>query len=116
MGPTDLRRARFARRVPAALSELVGPQHGVVSLPLHLVWSGLTSFDLDQPRLRMSYYRSVLAEGQHDDLVRYLHHDLLVSLWPTLRMLISRDVREVWESSFAELADRPRRSSSRSHV
>ncbi|MFD3572685.1 transcriptional regulator [Streptomyces sp. NPDC058644] len=101
---SDLRRAKFARRTPAALSELVGPQHGTVTLPLHLAWSGLTTFDLDQPRLRMSYYRIVLAEGLHDDLVRFLHRDLLVSLWPTLRTLISRDVREVWESSFDELA------------
>jgi hypothetical protein len=47
-------------------------EHGPVRLPLHLAWSGLTTFDLDQPRLRMSYYRIVLAEGQHDDLARYL--------------------------------------------
>ncbi|MFE3946326.1 transcriptional regulator [Streptomyces sp. NPDC059118] len=52
----------------------------------------------------MSYYRIVLAEGQHDDLVQYLDRDLLVGLWPTLRTLVSRDVREVWESSFDELA------------
>ncbi|MFI8003744.1 transcriptional regulator [Streptomyces sp. NPDC086010] len=101
---SDLRRAKFARRMPAALSELVGPEHGTVSLPLHLAWSGLTTFDLDQPRLRMSYYRIVLAEGQHDDLVRFLNRSLLVRLWPTLRTLISRDVREVWEQSFNELA------------
>ncbi|WP_299529960.1 transcriptional regulator [uncultured Streptomyces sp.] len=101
---SDLRRDKFARRVPAALSELVGPEHGTVSLPLHLAWSGLTTFGLDQPRLRMSYYRIVLAEGQHDDLVRYLNRGLLLSLWPTLRTLISRDVREVWERSFDELA------------
>ncbi|MEV0263145.1 transcriptional regulator [Streptomyces sp. NPDC050617] len=103
-GLSDLRRAKFARRLPAALSELAGPEHGMVSLPVHLAWSGLTTFDIDQPRLRMSYYRIVLAEGQHDDLVQYLNRDLLVSLWPTLRTLVSRDVRAVWESSFAELA------------
>ncbi|MEU3224470.1 transcriptional regulator [Streptomyces sp. NPDC006976] len=102
-GLPDLRRARFARRLPAALSEPAGPKHGPVHLPLHLAWSGLTTFDLDQPRLRMSYYRIVLAEGQHDDLVQYLDRDLLVGLWPTLRTLVSRDVREVWESAFGEL-------------
>ncbi|MDK0520592.1 transcriptional regulator [Streptomyces sp. ML-6] len=102
-GLSDLRRAKFARRLPAALSELAGPRHGSVHLPLRLAWSGLTTFDLDQPRLRMSYYRIVLAEGQHDDLVRYLDRDLLVGLWPTLRTLVSRDVREVWESAFGEL-------------
>ncbi|MER8068826.1 hypothetical protein ABTZ59_11115 [Streptomyces sp. NPDC094034] len=51
-----------------------------MSLPLHLAWSGPTTFDLDRPRLRMSYYRIVLAEGQHDDLVRYPHRELLVDL------------------------------------
>ncbi|MET9926395.1 MULTISPECIES: transcriptional regulator [unclassified Streptomyces] len=99
-----LRRARFARRVPATLAELAGPSHGTVSLPLHLAWSGLTQFDLDQPRLRMSYYRIVLAEGMHDDLVDYLNRNLLLALWPTLRTLISRDIRDVWESTFDELA------------
>ncbi|GAA2959122.1 hypothetical protein GCM10010518_52110 [Kitasatospora cinereorecta] len=54
--------------------------------------------------MRMSYYRIVLAEGQHDDLIRYLNRGLLISLCPTLRTLISRDVREVWERSFDELA------------
>ncbi|MEV7090443.1 transcriptional regulator [Streptomyces sp. NPDC093085] len=103
-GLSDLRRAKFARRLPVALSELAGPEHGAVSLPLHLARSGLTTFDLDQPRLRMSYYRIVLAEGRRDDLVQYLHRELLVDLWPTLRSLVSRDVRVVWESAFDELA------------
>ncbi|MFD4897586.1 transcriptional regulator [Streptomyces sp. NPDC058411] len=107
-GLSVLRRAKFARRLPAALSELVGPTHGSVSLPLRLAWSGLTTFDLDRPRLRMSYYRIVLAEGQYDDLVQYLDRGLLVGLWPTLRTLISRDVREVWESAFDELSDSAR--------
>ncbi|MEV6777697.1 transcriptional regulator [Streptomyces syringium] len=101
---SELRRAKFARRLPGELSELDGPAHGTVSLPLHLAWSGLTRFDLDQPRLRMSCYRIVLAEGQHDDLVRYLNHGVLIGLWPVLRTLISQDIRDVWENSFDELA------------
>ncbi|MGB8938940.1 MAG: transcriptional regulator [Streptomyces sp.] len=105
---SELRRAKFARRLPAVLAALAGPAHGTVSLPLHLAWSGLTEFDLDQPRLRMSCYRIVLAEGLHDDLIRYLDQDLLVSLWPTLRTLISRDLRDVWETAFPELAPRTR--------
>ncbi|MGH3311739.1 MAG: transcriptional regulator [Streptomyces sp.] len=100
---SEVRRERFARRRPAELSELRGPVHGSVSLPLHLAWSGLTEFDLDQPRLRMSCYRIVLAEGMREDLVRYLNRNLLTSMWPVLRTLISRDIRDVWESAFAEL-------------
>ncbi|CAD5941991.1 MULTISPECIES: transcriptional regulator [unclassified Streptomyces] len=100
-----LRRARFARRVPAGLSALAGPRHGAVSLPLHLAWSGLRDFDLDQPRLRVSCYRIVLAEGSHDDLVEYLNRDLLLAMWPILRTLISRGIRDVWESTFDELKE-----------
>ncbi|MEV3989915.1 transcriptional regulator [Streptomyces sp. NPDC049837] len=105
---SELRRAKFARRLPTKLSMLTGPTHGTVRLPLHLAWSGLTQFDLDQPRLRMSYYRIVLAEGMHDDLVHHLNRDLLVSMWPVLRTLISRDLRAVWEDAFPELASTAR--------
>ncbi|MER8225765.1 transcriptional regulator [Streptomyces sp. NPDC094143] len=91
----EVRRDRFARRLPARLTELAGPAHGTADLPLHLAWSGLTRFDLDQARLRMSCYRIVLAEGGRDDIVRYLNHDLLVSVWPVLRTLVSRDIRAV---------------------
>jgi hypothetical protein len=52
----------------------------------------------------MSCYRIVLAEGQHDDLIRYLNRDLLIGMWPVLRTLISRDIRDVWENAFTELA------------
>ncbi|MEU6194117.1 transcriptional regulator [Streptomyces sp. NPDC047061] len=100
---SELRRAKFARRLPGELSELCGPSHGRVQLPLHLAWSGLTEFDLDRPRLRMSCYRIVLGEGLHDDLIHYLNPQVLISVWPTLRTLISRDLRDVWEEAFPEL-------------
>ena len=99
----ELLRERYARRLPGSLGELTGPAHGSVQLPLHVAWSGLTRFDLDRPRLRMSMYRTVLAEGQCDDLVTLLNRDLLVSQWPVLRTLISRAIHDVWESAFPEL-------------
>ncbi|WP_331721163.1 hypothetical protein [Streptomyces sp. NBC_00454] len=95
--------ARYAGRLPASLKELAGPRHGVVELPLHVAWSGLRSYDLDRPRLRMGLYRTVLAEGQHEDLVILLNHDLLLAQWPVLRTLVSRHLREVWEDAFPEL-------------
>ncbi len=101
---SELRRARFSRRLPSELSELDGPAQGMVTLPLRLAWSGLREFDLDQPRLRMSCYRIVLAEGGRDDLVRILNHRLLVLVWPVLRTLVSRDLRDVWEAAYPELA------------
>jgi len=99
----DLYRIKFVRRLPDALTELAGPVHGVVTLPLHVAWSGLTAYDLDQPRQRMGLYRTVLHEGLHDDLVAYLNHDLLRELWPVLRTLVGRTVRTVWEDAFPEL-------------
>ncbi|MDX2292826.1 MULTISPECIES: transcriptional regulator [Streptomyces] len=104
---SELRRERFARRLPADLSALRGPARGSVRLPLHLAWSGLTEYDLDRPRLRMSCYRTVLAEGGRDDLVRHLNRDLLVEMWPVLRTLVSKDLRAVWEDAFRELAPEP---------
>ncbi|MFI5868501.1 hypothetical protein [Streptomyces sp. NPDC051546] len=95
--------ARYADRLPASLEKLAGPHHGVVELPLHVAWSGLRSYDLDRPRLRMGLYRTVLAEGQHEDLVTLLNHDLLLAQWPVLRTLVSRHLREVWEDAFPEL-------------
>lgn len=100
----EVLRARYASQLPARLDELAGPVHGTVDLPLHVVWSGLSSFDLDRPKLRMSLYRTVLTEGLHEDLVAFLNKDLLIHQWPILRTLISRAIRDVWEHAFPELA------------
>ncbi|MGW7207535.1 hypothetical protein [Streptomyces sp. NPDC054837] len=63
-----LYRRKFQQRLPASLDELQGPAPGVVDLPLHVAWSGMTSYDLDNPRQRMGLYRTVLHEGLHEDL------------------------------------------------
>ncbi|MEU1628287.1 hypothetical protein ABZ746_23745 [Streptomyces sp. NPDC020096] len=97
---------RYAGRLPGSLDDLAGPVHGEVELPLHVAWSGLRTYDLDRPRQRMSLYRTVLAEGQHDDLVALLSRDLLLIQWPVLRTLISRHIRRVWEEAFPTLAAR----------
>jgi hypothetical protein len=69
-----------------------------------VAWSGRTSFALEEPKARMSLYRTVLAEGQQDDLVAFLNSGLLIAQWPILRRLISRHIRVVWEEAFPELA------------
>ncbi|MFI5806349.1 hypothetical protein [Streptomyces sp. NPDC051561] len=99
-----LYREKFRRRLPDSLDELHGPAQGVLELPLHLAWSGMTSYDLGNARQRMGLYRTVLHEGLHDDLPRYLNQDLLLQLWPVLRTLVGRTVRTVWEDAFTELA------------
>ncbi|MGX1546967.1 hypothetical protein [Streptomyces adustus] len=103
-----LYREKFRRRLPESLDELHGPSDGVVELPLHMAWSGMTSYDLGRPRQRMGLYRAVLHEGLHDDLPRYLNQDLLIQLWPVLRTLVGRTVRSVWEDAFPQLASRSR--------
>jgi hypothetical protein len=99
-----LYREKFRRRLPESLDELHGPAQGVVELPLHVAWSGMTSYDLGKPRQRMGLYRTVLHEGLSDDLPLYLNQDLLLQLWPVLRALVGRTVRTVWEDTFPELA------------
>ncbi|MFJ4836378.1 hypothetical protein ACIP79_41775 [Streptomyces sp. NPDC088747] len=108
-GPAEdlaLYREKFRRRLPGGLDDLRGPGQGVVELPLHVAWSGMTAYDLDKPRQRMGFYRTVLHEGLREDLPRYLNQDLLLQLWPTLRTLVGRTVRTVWEDAFPALAAR----------
>ncbi len=66
----------------------------------------MTAYDLDKPRQRIGLYRTVLHEGMRDDLIRYLHRDLLLEAWPVLRTLVGPTVRAVWEDGFPQLATR----------
>ncbi|MFD9099144.1 hypothetical protein [Streptomyces collinus] len=103
-----LYREKFWQRLPQSLDELRGPIEGVVELPLHVAWSGMTSYDLGKPRQCMGLYRTVLHEGLRDDLPRFLNRDLLLQMWPVLRTLVGRTVRSVWEEAFPQLAARTR--------
>ncbi|MFF3557695.1 hypothetical protein ACWD4V_04530 [Streptomyces tsukubensis] len=103
LSAAEILRARYAARLPGELRELAGPRHGRVTLPLHIAWSGLRTWDLDRPRARMSLYRTLLAEGQRDDLTAYLDAGLLTDQWPVLRTLIPRAARDAWEAAFPEL-------------
>ncbi|GGO54040.1 hypothetical protein [Streptomyces lasiicapitis] len=100
----EVLRTRYTKRLPARLADLTGPTQGTVGLPLHVAWSGRRSFDMDRPRARMGLYRTVLAEGQREELETFLNRDLLIGQWPVLRTLISSVIRDVWEDAFAELA------------
>ncbi len=98
---------RYRGRLPETLDDLVGPGHGTVQLPAHIAWSGLTAFDVDRPPLCASMYQVVLTEGLQDDLAAYLNRGLLIRHWPTLRTVIGRVIRDVWEAAFPELTERP---------
>lgn len=99
----EVLRDRYRGRLPECLRDLAGPVEGTVVLPLHIVWSGRTSYSLDRPKSRMTLYRTVLAEGLREDLAAFLHHRLLAEQWPVLRRLVSPYIREVWEDAFPEL-------------
>ncbi|MFB7785898.1 hypothetical protein ACFY0N_32200 [Streptomyces vinaceus] len=107
----EVLRERYTGRLPGSLDELAGPSRGVVELPLHVAWSGLRAYNLDRPGKRMSLYRTVLAEGQPDDLTALLDRDLLTEQWPVLRTLVSRHIRQVWEDRFPQLTPRTRTTS-----
>ncbi|MET8956064.1 hypothetical protein ACWEO4_42630 [Streptomyces sp. NPDC004393] len=100
---TSTRWAHLAERLPASLEELSGPDSGSVELPLHLAWSGLTRFDLDDEQLLVGLYRIVLTNGLREDLTRYLNADLLLRHWPRLRIALGRPVRTCWEQRFPQL-------------
>ncbi|MER5648914.1 hypothetical protein [Streptosporangium sp. NPDC002524] len=91
------------QRVPESLADLRGPATGTVALPVHLGWSGLTEYDLVNPLLRMSLYRTVITGGGRSDAESYLNAELLVADWPTLRRGIGPSYRRAWETKIAAL-------------
>lgn len=103
----DRSRVLYADRRPyvvaETLGELTGPTGGVVELPLHLDWSEQGRYNLDDPRELGVMYEVVLREAHSvDDLRRYLNATILCRVWRS--MFLPRQVRELWERRFPELA------------
>ncbi|WAU86673.1 hypothetical protein O1Q96_22385 [Streptomyces sp. Qhu-G9] len=63
-----LHQEKVRRRLPTTLEDLHGPLTGMIELPVHVAWSGMTAYDLDKPRQRTGLYRTVLHEGLREDL------------------------------------------------
>jgi hypothetical protein len=97
--------ARPGRRgiVVTDLASLRGPSRGTVELPLRLYWSGPSPvFDLGEPYLARWVYQIVLREAScPEDLTSYLDRDMLIALWPQLRL--PKGVREAWEERHPQL-------------
>ncbi|MGQ4437184.1 hypothetical protein [Streptomyces sp. SAS_260] len=77
-----------------------------MELPLHLAWSGLRTFGLDDEKLLLGMYRIVLTMGLRGDCLQFLDGGLLVAHWPRLRKMVGRGVRSAWEDAFPVLCPR----------
>jgi hypothetical protein len=87
--------------VPVRLDDLQGPDHGMVTLPRDVAWSGRREFDLDDEYDRAAMYKIVLEEGQEADQRRLLNRRLIRRDWRDL--FPARQVRALWEDRFPEL-------------
>jgi hypothetical protein len=101
--PLPSRYADVPDRAPESLYALHGPRDGVVSLPLHLCWSGSRRYDVAQPSQCLVMYQIVITEGERADVERFLAPRHLLSVWPKLRRLLGPAYRDVWEGRFPEL-------------
>jgi len=103
--PLPSRLIGVSARIPESLALLEGPDHGLVSLPVRLAWSGLTEFDVTDSKQRLTLYCTLLDCGQRADIVRYVNAELLRRDWPRIRRLTSRRLIAIWERRLPELAN-----------
>lgn len=88
--------------VPDSLDDLRGPDGGVVTLPVDVLWApGGGVVDLDEPGGTALAYQALLQEGTVEQQVRFLHARRLARVWPVLALPVR--VRVLWEARFAEL-------------
>lgn len=75
-------------------------------LPTMLDWSsGTRTYDLSDPPQVETMYTAVLNEALNQGHLGYLNWDILVDIWPVLR--ISNRVRDMWEAAYPELTGNP---------
>lgn len=103
--PPDFRPAEawIPEKLPDSLDDLVGPASGVVTLPLHVCWTGMNTFDLSVFKHRLVMYHTVITEGQARDYVDFLNRHHLLTDWYVLRNSFGPTYRDPWEDRFAEL-------------
>jgi hypothetical protein len=99
-------RSRYEDRrpyaVPASLSDLHGPDHGEIDLPLSVAWTGRHRYNLDSPGdVRVMYERVIVEAASRDDLASLLDQGLLTKVWPQL--FLPPRVRALWQSRFPAL-------------
>lgn len=70
----------------------------IVTLPLHLKWSGPRTYDLSDLQQRQYVYEVVLREGGEKDIRRFIDPDELLAMWDDL--VIPPHVRTAWANWF----------------
>jgi hypothetical protein len=93
--------------VVADLSDLQGPAHGPLELPLRLFWSAPDrTFDLDDVDALRSMYEKVLRSAANtEELSAYLNGGRLTAVWSDL--FLPRDLRRAWEDQHPVLRRSP---------
>jgi hypothetical protein len=75
-------------RLPRRIDDLRGPSSGVIMLPRNLSWPGMRECDVSDDRGRRSLYGMLLAQGQRNDIARFVNGGLLRQDWPLIKMML----------------------------
>lgn len=75
-----------------------GEERNLVTLPIHLKWSGPREFDAADPKQRCRVYEIVLREGGASDIRTYIDPVELARLWTDL--VLPAEVRLAWADYF----------------
>jgi len=89
-----------AGRLPARIEHLRGPARGVIKLPKNLSWPGMRECDLSDDRRRRNLYGMLLAQGQHNDIARFVNGGLLRQDWPLIKTTLNSRLARSCERRF----------------
>jgi hypothetical protein len=87
-------------RIPGRIDDLRGPARGVIKLPKNLSWPGMRECDVSDARGRRSLYAMLLAQGQHNDIVRFVNGGLLRQDWPLIKTMLDARLARCCERRF----------------
>src|SRR5258706_4313501 len=99
------RRLLLGGGLPKRIEELRGPVKGVILLPRNLSWPAMRECDVSDDRRRRSLYGMLLAQGQRNDIARFINGDLLRQDWPLIRNSLNARLRRRCERRVGLRAD-----------
>jgi hypothetical protein len=102
--PGDTYESMIPYVVPDSLDDLTGPTTGTIELPVSIDWGPDRTYDLGDPDARLWLYTRTIREASStDQLAQFLNRDLLIELWPKMRL--PRRCVEMWHAKFPVLAE-----------